>query len=98
MGCFPRLLLLWFHLGGWVQTMSLVILRIANLRRMHEVETTGWKEGEHWTKDKDPSFFHAFSLPKPTCDPDLVWKSSPFHPGITFKPLPRRPIRFCQVS
>ena len=61
-----------------------VILRIANLRRMHEDgELQAAKVDEHWNLDKDPSFFHAFSLPKLVrCDPDLVWKSSPNHPGI----------------
>ena len=72
-----------------------VILRVANLRRLHKSgELEAAREGkEKRNTDKKQSVFRAFRLPQLVrADPDLVWKASPKHPGIpvTQAPTPSR--------
>ena len=61
-----------------------VILRVAILRRLHKsVELDTAKEGDYQNHDGKRSTLRAFRLPELVrAEPDLVFKSSPNHPGI----------------
>ena len=67
-----------------------VILSVCVLRRMHKAgQLEAAKAGELPNYDKKRSVFRAFWLPQLVrSDPDLVWKSSPSHPGIPAIPTP----------
>ena len=71
-----------------------VVLRVVNLRRLHRSgELDAAKVAEKRNYDKRGSTFRIFSLPKLVrADPDLVYKSSPNHPGIPAiqTPVPQR--------
>ena len=82
---------------GWHAAGSLdpwVLLRVAILRRLHQSgELEAAKVGDFLNHDKQQSTLRAFALPKLVCAyPDLVYTSSPSHPGIPAiqAPIPPR--------